>query len=62
MSSSELTADDARRMSSRLENKHVAEFERLIKKAAENGEYGVPNYCHACGLAISNGKVVERCS
>lgn len=29
---------------------------------AEIGEYGVPNYCHACGLAISNGKVVERCS
>lgn len=21
---------------------------------AEIGEYGVPNYCHACGLAISN--------
>lgn len=41
MSSSELTADDARRMSSRLENKHVAEFERLIKKAAENGDRGV---------------------
>lgn len=41
MSSSELTADDARRMSSRLENKHVTEFERLIKKAAENGDRGV---------------------
>lgn len=29
---------------------------------AEIGEYGVPNYCHKCGLAISNGRVVERCS
>lgn len=22
---------------------------------AEIGEYGVPNYCHECGLAITNG-------
>lgn len=22
---------------------------------AEIGEYGVPNYCHNCGLAITNG-------
>lgn len=22
---------------------------------AEIGEYGVPNYCHSCGVAITNG-------
>lgn len=27
---------------------------------AEIGEYGVPNYCHSCGVAISNGRVVEQ--
>lgn len=27
---------------------------------AEIGEYGVPNYCHGCGLAISTGRVVEQ--
>lgn len=27
---------------------------------AEIGEYGVPNYCHECGLAISAGRVVEQ--
>lgn len=25
------------------------------KCGAEIGEYGVPNYCHNCGMAITNG-------
>ena len=41
MSNSELTADDARRMASRLGNKYVAEFERLIQGAVKDGKRGV---------------------